>query len=265
MLLLWLFSAHAFTQVGRPAIQLSGVFPTYSNKFSTVLSVYANAATASHAESVHAAVYKEQKFLMKDLGFLYATVVKPIPDGIVGIAVQHGGMNSFRETNFSVIYCKPLGKADLAAKFNYVHTKVEGFRANSALTMTIAGLFHFSDQFHSGFQIEHLNSVFSKPEKSRAPQADYKFGFGYDVSTLVHLSIECQMQQANSVNVNTGIAYQVHAKCRLFMGMGTFIPVPWFGVQFFASSWNIGMKSTYHRQLGITPALWISFKKDKTE
>ena len=261
ILLALLITSGSFPQTGRSAIQLSGLFPTYGKNIFNTLSVPANAASSLQAESISGVIYKEQKFLLKDLGVFYGAVVKPISNGAVALSIQHSGLNTFRETSVSIIYAKPLGRADLAAKFNYIYTAMEGYKPSGVTTITIAGIFHLSEQCHSGFQIEHVNSVFSSKDKLRFPQPEYRFGFGYDISSLVHLNIDCEMEQVISLNVNTCIAYQFHSKCRLLLGLGSFIPIPWFGAEFTLHAWKVGMKTIYHRQLGVTPALWISFQQ----
>ena len=265
LMLVLLFSGTCvFAQVKRSPIQLSGYFPTYSKKVTSLLSINANATTVLHAKSLSAIVYKEQKFLLKEIGVLCGIVVMPVSEAAVAMAVQHSGNSSYRETNLSVIYCKPLGKADVAAKFMYMHTLISGLKPERLMSIAIAGMFHLNDQFNSGFQIQHLNSVFAASTRKNVLHPEYRLGFGYDVSPIFHLAIEYGVQQTETGNVTVGAGYQVHERCRLFIGLETLTPAPSLGVEFSAEAWNIGMKTSYHGQLGITPALWVSFCKRKT-
>ena len=267
LFILLLGNTISYTQIRRSNMQISGSIPgTYSKTFSEILSIESNSAVAVHIKELSTVIYKEQKFLLKELGLFFGAIIKPLPSGTLCFSFQQSGSNDFRETGISMSYCKLLGKADLAVTFNYNKIAATGYKPVHTVSATIAGILHLTEQFHSGFQIQHINSIFSRTQDMRTPAAAYKFGFGYDVSKLVHFSLECTRQQARSMNINAGVAYQIHKKCRLWIGLSPVIPSPFIGVQLYYEGWSLGVKTIYHPQLGISPSMWVSFRqKKKTE
>lgn len=236
---------------------------SFSNKFADASAISSNLSALMQVHYFSATILKEQKFMLKELNAVAATIAFPIPTGAMAVKLIHSGNLNYRESTIGIVYAKNIGKVDLGMQVAYHLTAIKGYSRQTSGTIAFACTWHLTEQFHTGFQINNMNRFFTTRVK-HSPAANVSLGMGYDISPLVYMEWEWSKEETQPMNIIGGLIYQFHQRCRLYLGISTSQPQPYIGAELFLNGWSLGIKTAYHLQLGFSPCLWLSFqKKDK--
>ncbi|MEO5968103.1 MAG: hypothetical protein ABIP68_08385 [Ferruginibacter sp.] len=217
----------------------------------------ANPAALSNYKENLIGVFSERKFLMEE-NSLYALYLGiPSKHGNFGFFINYSGFSNFNQFQVGGAYGKNLGKFSAGIQFNYYKTKIFGYGNENALSASVGLLFKINSQFYTGVQIS--NFVQGKLSSNRQPKI-IKFGFGYQPSASVFVSMDILKEENISGNVLMLLRYNYNKRFHsgLSFNAGNITASCFAGI-----SWNnyrIDISAGYHQHLGISPGVTLFTK-----
>lgn len=217
---------------------------SYSRHFQQVISAWSNPAGLSCLSSFGAAVYTENRFMLKGTSLYAAMVAVPVRSGAFGASVTRLGNAAWHEQRLSGAYGRPLGrKVGIGLQFNSETTAMPGFGTASVVSFDGGLLWHISPQLHTGL---HLY-------KSAGQPVIYSGGAGFEASRDFLLTGEV-LRTGVITLVKASAYYRIIRALALEMGIASSPALNNAAVIFFLHSLRIDLAAGFHPQLGITPS-----------
>ena len=168
----------------------------------------------------------------------------------------YSGTRHWNEMKLGLAYARQMGKVDAGLQFNYYIFRVPGYFNSSTLNCEGSMLIQFTRNFLGGVHI--YNPFGIKPGKmSEKLPLVYDSGFGFDLSELFFMGFIIEKTEGQPVNIRAGISYALHERISVKCGLGT-TPVNFYlGLCFSLSGFKLGVISSIHQQLGLSPALMM--------
>lgn len=232
----------------------------YSVHYADLFSNNSNQASLARINNFSAGVFSERRFLISALNHFVAAIGLPAGSGNFEINTGYYGFADYNETQLGLVYAKKLGsKLDIGARFNYNAIKISGYGNASAINGEIGILIHITDKLHAGINI--FNPVGGKfgHDFNEKLATVIKIGSGYEASEIFFLSTEIEKEEGLPVNVNAGIQYKFLSQLFVRIAIATETSNTYFGVGFNMKSFRVDIITSYHPQLGFTPALLLLF------
>lgn len=232
----------------------------YSQHFLDAFSGAINQAALAEIKQATAGVYGERRFLLKELSNYAAAIALPSKLGGFGVAINYFGSENFNTSQIGLGYGKKLGdKIDIGVQFNYNMIKLAGYGSSSCINFEAGTILHLTDKFHIGLHVYNpVGGKFGKMNNEKLASI-YTTGIGYEVSDKVLVSAEISKEEDLPVNINAGMQYifEDHFFARLGVASGT--GNYFFGLGIHWKTFRIDAVTTWHAQLGITPAIMLLF------
>ncbi len=233
---------------------------SYGKNFTTPFSSTCNQALLAEANMPAAAVYAEQRFMLKDLNSFALAIEIPSLAGGFGMAIRYFGGQNFSISQAGIGYGKKLSKRiDIGCQFNYNTIKLAGYGKGSNINFEIGSLWHITDKLHLGIHLYNpAGSKYGKdnPEKLAAV---YKTGIGYEASDKLFISTEIEKEENQPLNLHVGLQYNFATQFFSKLGISSGSKSYFFGL---GLKWNVcrlDVVTSYHNQLGFTPGLMLLF------
>jgi hypothetical protein len=125
-------------------------------------------------------------------------------------------------------------------------------------------LFQFNKVFRAGVHIYNPAGINPDKKIEKLPLI-YDSGFGFDLSDLFFLGFMIEKTEDQPFNLRAGMCYAIHDKISINCGLSTAPENLYFGICFSLSDLKLGMQSSMHQQLGLTPALSLIYQPKPEE
>lgn len=244
----------------------SGAMATSSVTLTDVWSAHNNQAGLAWLKAPETSIYSEIKYLNKATALNAFVFAMPTKQGVFALSVNRFGYNQYNESKYGLAYAKNFGdKFSLGAQFDYLNTYVgDNNGSKSGITMEI------------GFQAKVTNALtiaahlynptrtkLATYNNERVPTI-FKFGVQYTFSQNVLAVAEIEKDIYNKPQVKMGVEYKIIKSVFLRGGVSSNPVKSSFGVGAFYKNIKFDLSSSFHQQLGYSPALNINYVFKKT-
>lgn len=227
----------------------------YSRNFSSTLSFQTNAASLGYTVKPALALLTEQKFLLKELKIVTAAAQVASFAGGLGLQLQYAGGGGYAETKGSVAYGRSLGQVSLGSQISFSSIKTANGGRDATVHADVASLWQLSEKLVAGISLSNvLGGKFWKNREERVPII-YRLGLGYELSNAVCAALEIEKEQGAPVDWRLAVCYRLENKFQFRAGLSTGTDAPWLASAFRWKNIKVELFTSYHSQLGISPAL----------
>lgn len=256
LVLLFCYGPITAQTLHKPVVATCTSQGAYSLHHVDVFSFAANQAALSQLTQASAGIYGEKRFMLNELSNYQLALAVPLSSGNAGLKAGYYGSSLYNETQLGLAYARKLGsKVDIGVQFNYYGIKIAGYGNASAVGFEAGAIFHLSEKLHTGIQISNPAGTKFGKENPEKIASVYTVGMGYEVSKKLLLTTEINKEEAQPINVNAGIQYQLIETIRARIGVSTATGTAWIGAGFSFKTFRLDVMSSYHPQLGITPGI----------
>jgi hypothetical protein len=254
-------------QIARPPLWAAYTsVGTYSKNFVDAFSWNSNQAALAALKKPAAAVYAENRFLLKELNQYAGAVILPTGFGGLGLGLQHFGGTVFRHSQLGLGFGKRLGeKIDVGVQFNYNVISLAGYGSSNTLNFELGSIWHISSKMHTGFHVYNpVGGKFGKRKEEKLATV-YQAGLGYEFSD--HLFISSSFSKTEGMPVNIMLAMQYSFASQFFSraGIGSNTGNYFWGMGVQWSLARLDIVGSYHPQLGWTPACMLLFNFNQNQ
>ena len=237
----------------------------WSKNFTDAFSGTVNQAALAETRVAAAGVYREQRFMLAALSNYAGAIAIPVASGGVGIAMHYFGAADFSTSQLGLGYGRKLGEnADIGAQINYNSIRVPGYGSTGTVNFELGTLWHIQQKLHIGFHVYNPVGGRYGLDGSEKLASVYTMGAGYEASDKFFLSGEIAKEEDQPVNVLAGMQYVFAKQFFARAGMSGTGSNYFFGVGVKWKTCRVDIATTWHQQLGFTPALLLVFDmKDK--
>jgi hypothetical protein len=233
---------------------------TYSKHFTDAFSVTNNQAVLPDFEYSTAGIYGEQRFGVKELQTVSASLVFPVRSGGMGVQIRHLGNTRFSNTQFGLAYGRKLGsRVNLGVQFNYHFVRIAGYGNIGNITAEIGTIWQVSKKIQIGLHLNNPTGGIARKHQTEQLPAIYKMGIGYEVSDQFYLSIETIREENRPIIIKADMEYQFagqfFTRMRIMTETGQFA----VGAGYALKKCRLEFISSFHPQLRFTPAILILF------
>lgn len=248
---------------------LSALYPAigaYSKNSADAFSMMINPASLGAMKSSGAGVYGERRFLLNAFNQYTAVGGFKTASGSFGVQADYFGNKNYNETQLGLGYGRSLGsKVDVGVKFNYYNLQIPAYGNAAAFHFEAGVLMHLSEKLHAGMSVFNpVGGELNKETKEKIA-AVYRGGFGYEVSSRFFITAEMVKEENKNLAVNAAFQYALAEQFLVRAGINTLNEQPFAGVGLKLGQLRLDFATSYHPQLGISPAVLLLFQFSKPE
>jgi hypothetical protein len=259
------FHIHAQT-VRQPLSPFYPAIGVYSKNLADPFSMIINPASLGAVERSAAGVYRERRFLLNALNQYTAVAAFTTSSGNFGLQADYFGYANYNETQLGFGYGRSLGsKVDVGVKFNYYNMRIPAYSSASTFHFEAGVLMHLSEKLHAGFSVFNpVGGQFNKETKEKIASV-YRAGFGYEASDKFFITTEIVKEEDKKVAVNAAFQYALVEQLLIKAGINTLNEQPFIGAGLKLGQLRIDFATSYHPQLGLSPAVMLLYNFSKKE
>ncbi|MFT3677022.1 MAG: hypothetical protein QM781_14095 [Chitinophagaceae bacterium] len=202
----------------------------------------------------------EQRFMLPGLSRFQAGAAVPSSMGGWGLMADHEGFERYTRLSAGVAYAHTLFTGlHLGAAFNYTTVRYAGIGSASAVSMGMGILVRFSEQLRVGFHFHDAAGLRLSAAPGRPVSTVYAAGLGWNISSLLSLSLEFVKQEYGLVQFNAGLVYKPVQRVQVRLGVTDGIQNFFAGAGLLLKTIRIELVNNFHPYLGSSPALRIGW------
>ncbi len=222
-----------------------------------------NQAALTGVNALSVAVFHSTPFLLQELSTRGLIMTTPVNNGVLAAHFRLYGYSSYNEKAGGLAFARSFGQhLSAGIQLDYIGVSIgEGYGSRNILT------------FEGGFRIRLLNSLFLATHlfnPLRVKMADYnderlpaifRLGLSYHPSAKLMLAIDAEKHIDYPNRIKTGAEYQLTDKFFLRTGITSNPFQSAFGFGWHFSHFYLDLAATYHRQLGYSPHVSLTWSK----
>ncbi|PWV47542.1 hypothetical protein [Chitinophaga sp. S165] len=231
---------------------------TYSRNFQQLLTALQNQAALSYVPVVTAGAGTERRFMLKEISTHTLAVALPVRHGGFGLHLQQSGYTDYRRQTIGLAYGRTLGdRFSIGMQVNYLSRIIPQYTSAHALVFELSCLMHLTPQLHIGMQaFNPAGSELQRLDNEKVPSI-YRAGLGYEVTPTFLLSAAVTQETGTSTATKIMCEYRIIKQLSLQLGICTDPQLSNAAIGITLRQLYILLSSSYHPQLGITPATAI--------
>ena len=224
----------------------------------------ANAGLLPQYKIFTATAYTEKRFMLNELSLVSAGIVLPVSEGAFGLQASSFGNWVYSQRKVGMGYGRSLGEGlNAGVQFNYTHLHIAGYGNAGSLSADVGFIYHVSENIVAGLQLSNLaGTSFSSAKGDKMPGSAAAV-IGYTLSDAFYISAGVAKELGQPLSVQVALQYQVLQKLQLTGGLETGRSNLYMGAGFQIMQMQLDAVASFHPQLGISPGLMLTFKKDK--
>ena len=236
----------------------------FSKNFTDILCLANNPAASTGSEGFSAGIYSERRFMFKELSQYNLVFAHSTTHANIGVKLHYSGFSDYNESSASLSYSRDLGKLRVGIRFNYHKISISGYGSVSTYSADMSVIWQLTEKLRAGIQAINPIPVPFGLDKTEQYASLYKLGIGYEISDKCFLGGELYKETGKTVNVQLLLQYRLAGRLSFRGGLNTSVGQPFVGLEWFLKDLRLGIDGSYHPDLGFTPALMISFMKQKS-
>ncbi|MFT7611225.1 MAG: hypothetical protein ACI9J3_000167 [Parvicellaceae bacterium] len=230
-----------------------------------VWSTHHNQGGLGWLENATAGVYFENRFAIKELNQMGASVAVPFKGGTFGLNYSGFGWSQYKENKVGLAYGMKLNdKISAGVQANFHSLRLGGnYGSSSALTVEAGIQARVTEELTIGVHIFNpTKTKLNEYNDERIPTI-MRFGAGYQFSDKLLITAEAEKDIEFDGIVRVGIEYMPGEKLYIRGGVATNPNIIAFGFGMKFDSFRADIASTYHQVLGFSPQVSLSFDFNK--
>ena len=228
-----------------------------------VWAVYHNQANLAYYKNISAAVYYENKFLVKEMSLQAATVVLPTKKlGVFGVSFTRFGYSQYNESKYGLSYARTFGpNFSAGVGMNYLSSHIgENYGTRGAFTVELGVRATLLKKLVVGFHAYNINRAKMANYNNERIPTILRLGLQYNFSEKVFLSAEIEKDIDYKPIFKVGMEYHPAKLFFLRAGISTNPFISSFGFGFnISDKFSIDLASTVHPVLGLSPMASLSY------
>ncbi len=242
------------TSMGGCAVVNEDVWGTFHNQASLV-----------HIEAISAAVFYENRFMLKELSDRGATLAVPLKNSAFGLSYRSFGYNAFNHAKAGLSYALKLSsKFSFGIQFNY-HTLRLGENYGTTTKISFEGGFLYRYNTKLSLAAHVLNPTRTQIadfNNERLPTL-LRLGAGYKFSDKVVLNAEVKKPSDAAASIHGGLEYWVANEVAIRVGFNSLNTFS-FGFGWKLKMLQIDAAAGFNSVLGFTPQISITYSGKKS-
>lgn len=259
-----LFAFNFGTSAQQPGEAAGAIFPglsAYSAQFADVFSVRANAAALPTLRQFSAGLYSERRFLLAELSTHSLAICLPAGPGSFGIRADYSGSSAFHQTAIHVAYGRGLTKDfSLGLSFQYQTKGIAGYGHTSAIGYGLSATTGLANGVRAGFSLENPVQL-SIAKDGEELLTIYSAGLGWDFSPAAFAGLRLQKTEDQPLMAQVALHYAFADRFYARVSLATLPAVYSVGVGLRLQTLRIEFNTSFHPQLGATPAMAVLYAK----
>jgi len=226
----------------------------------TPFDILINPATASFFKGFSVGVCSEQKWGLKKMLSANVSTIWATKNGTWAIPIYINKAGSLSNTTPSLLYARKVSSTiGLAMQVGCDIQQIEKYGTQKYIDTKLGIVAHATPQLHVGVSIHNVQFLLQKEKLATNKPLSVSYQIAYEPSKLVVLQMIAQKQQHQDVQLSAGIYYRLHRSLEISMGVNTEGNQFWGSGSFIWKNVQLGVSTTLHPQLGITPGLCLIY------
>lgn len=255
----------SFTAFASGDFRQSGTRASSMAKSSVALydiwSTFNNQAGLAYVPTFAAAIYYENQFLVKELGYKAAAIALPVKAGAFGIALSNFGFEKYNESKIGLAYGRKITDYFSAGvQLNYCMLNQQEVYPNVRFLTFEAGILaQVSKQLTIGVHV--YNPFYAKTSKfaGEYTESTFRLGAAYQCTKELIVTIEGDKISNSKPHLKTGIEYSIKNRIQLRGGVSTDPSFFTFGCGLNYSKLQLDIGFAWHQVLGFSPSTSVIY------
>lgn len=211
-----------------------------------------------------ATVYTEKRFNLNELSLINAGIIVPVSNGSYGLQLSSFGGSAYSQRKAALGYGRSLGsRMHVGLQFNYMHLHMAGYGNVGSVSADAGLVYQISDKLVAGLQLSHLAGTASNYLKGERQPRTAAAGIGYAPSDEFYISTSIVKEAGQPLGIEAALQYQVLQKLQVTGGLHSGNSNLYVGAGFQLLQMQLHAVASFHPQLGISPGIMLTFKKDR--
>ncbi len=229
---------------------------------SDIWAIHNNQGGLGYLKHLEAAVYFDNKFLLKDLSTGAIALAVPLRKfGVLGVSYIGTGGKLYKETKIGLAYSRAFGEViSVGIQINYQGVRIgEGYGRKGLFTGEVGIQAKILKNLTLGFHV--FNPMLTKMasyNNERVPII-FRLGLLYKFSDKVFITTECEKDVDFRPFMKFGIEYAPVKQVFIRTGISTNPFQNGIGIGLKFGGMKIDVSSTIHPQLGVSPQIGLSY------
>ncbi|MFH1121388.1 MAG: hypothetical protein V1775_16335 [Bacteroidota bacterium] len=245
----------------RPAGARSAALGNASVATCDLWSAFNNQAGLSRLENAEFGCYFENRYMMKELGYMALAFARPMKSGTIALSATYFGYSAYNESKIGLAYAKGFGKyIAFGVQLDYnIARLAESYGNHDFITFEAGMLANITPELSLGVHIYNpISAKFSSYNDERVP-LNFSIGASFSLSDNITLVAETEKNIFTKATFNAGIEYRIVRNIFLRGGLSTGTSAFSFGAGFLFDDFKIDISSSYHTILGYSPQASLSY------
>lgn len=198
--------------------------------------------------------------MLKALSNYHCAISMPANNAGWGANLYYSGDENFSEMQAGLAYGMQLGKnVAIGTQVNFNQVRISGYGTASTINFELGALVAMSDKVMLGLHAYNpIGSKFGKLKTEKFASI-YKAGVGYEASDNFFVSAEIAKEENLPVNLNAAVQYNFNPHFLVRGGVSSAIANYFVGIGILWKDMRLDFISSYHQQLGFSPALMMVY------
>ena len=246
-------------EIGANAIGQGNAFAAFDGHYA----ILHNQAGITNVQEMSFSVDAGQIYNGSGVTHLHAAALLPTSKlGNFGIVVQRYGIDSYNFQNYGLTYARKLSaKFNIAATFNLYQFQIENYGNALVPNFQIGIQSKMNDRLSIGAHLANPLPL------EIAEGVDFptvlSIGLKYNVSSIIEMYLDVEKNIIQKENIKIGLAYAIHPKLDLRIGMNTYPGTFHFGFALNLQKMQLNFGNGFHPILGNTSGLGVLYNVSK--
>jgi len=255
---LFAFAGNDNTPIGARSAGLGHASVTLSD----VWSAHHNQAGLGFLTRAEAGAYYENRFLLPELSLSGAVFALPTAKGTFGLNIRNFGYKLYSESKIGISYARAFSdQLSFGMQINYNNIQfAEYYGTRNTFTAELGVQYKVTKQLTIGVHAYNPNRVRLADFNNEKLPSIFRFGLGYQVSPKVLITAEAEKDSYNKPIIKAGLEYLVSTNFYVRGGIASNPYLNSFGFGLLLKDLKLDFAGTFHRYLGFTPQISLSYR-----
>ncbi len=231
--------------------------------FSDIHSIFSNQAGIAFMEGLGFSVGAERRFLTSEINSIIGGFAYPTNAGTFGLSLNYFGFSGYNEQKIGIAYARKLSKKiSIGAQLDYLGYSIPDYGSKSLFTFELGVQAQLIENLTIGAHI--FNPIRQEVVPDEKVPTIFRLGAGYSPGKNLTITGEFEKDIDFDMVFKAGVEYFLIDILCLRAGVSTNPLLNSFGLGLkLKNGLMIDLASSYHYDLGFTPAISVSFEMGK--
>lgn len=248
----------------QPLLPSMGFIPVcgaYSQSHRNVFSFLDNPAALAITEKFSTGMQAGKPWLLENMNTALLVAQIPVSKFAAATALQLATVGPWQEMQGSLALARAQENWELGIQFNFYHLSIQGYETALTIYGNAGISFHLPGKLKAGVHI--INPAGGKYGLHEKLPFVFSAGIGYEPSGGFFAEMLVEKKDGQAVDGRLNFNYDPLPLIRIIGGFSTAAGNYFFGVIYSFKSTRLGLITSFHPQLGISPLLQIFFQPVK--